>query len=60
MAAHNITHGRLRPFFLAALILSALGLATPLVGVSGAVASLLGLLAWEHAHVQAGQSVPLA
>lgn len=60
MAAHNITHGRFRPFFLAALLLSALGLATPLIGVSGAAASLLGLLAWEHAHVQAGQSVPLA
>ena len=60
MAARAITHGEFRNFFLLAVILSAMGLATPLIGVSGAAASLLGLLAWEHAHVQAGQSVPLA
>jgi hypothetical protein len=29
----------------------------PMVGV---VAGMLGLLAYEHAYVQAGQSVPLA
>jgi len=60
IAARAITHGEFRPFFLAAVVLSALGLASPFLGVGGAAASLLGLLAWEHAHVQAGQSVPLA
>ena len=30
------------------------------IGPLGAVSALFGLLAWEHAHVQAGQSVPLA
>ena len=60
MAAHEITHGEFRGFFLAAMVLSAIGLATPWTGVFGAVPALFGLLAWEHAHVQAGQSVPLA
>ena len=59
-AAHAITHGEFRGFFLVALGLSALGLATPWIGALGAVSALFGLLAWEHAHVQAGQSVPLA
>ena len=60
MAAHEITHGEFRGFFLLALGLSAIGLATPWIGALGAVSALFGLLAWEHAHVQAGQSVPLA
>ena len=59
-AAHEITHGEFRGFFLLALGLSAVGLAAPWLGSIGAGAALLGLLAWEHAHVQAGQSVPLA
>lgn len=59
-AAREITHGEFRGFFLLALGLSALGLATPWIGPLGAVSALFGLLAWEHAHVQAGQSVPLA
>ena len=60
MAAHEITQGEFRGFFLLALGLSAIGLATPWIGALGAVSALFGLLAWEHAHVQAGQSVPLA
>lgn len=60
MAAHNITHGEFQPFFVAAVVLSLVGVATPWVGMFGAACALFGLFAWEHAHVQAGQSVPLA
>ena len=60
MAAHEITHGEFQKFFLAAVALSLAGLATPWIGALGALAALFGLFAWEHAHVQAGQSVPLA
>ena len=60
MAAREITHGEFRGFFRLAVGLSIIGLLTPWVGGIGAACSLFGLLAWEHAHVQAGQSVPLA
>ncbi len=36
------------------------GAAAPWLGPAAAVPVLLGLLAYEHAHVQAAQSVPLA
>ena len=49
-----------QPYFVAAMSLSLVGLATPWIGMFGAACALFGLLAWEHAHVQAGQSVPLA
>lgn len=60
MAAHEISHGRYRGYFRAAVILTLAGIATPWIGPIGALCALFGLLAWEHAHVQAGQSVPLA
>ncbi|MEO5761977.1 MAG: 4Fe-4S dicluster domain-containing protein [Vicinamibacteria bacterium] len=60
LAARSITHGEFQPYFVAAMMLSVVGLATPWIGMFGAACSLFGLLAWEHAHVQAGQSVPLA
>jgi Fe-S-cluster-containing dehydrogenase component/formate-dependent nitrite reductase membrane component NrfD len=60
MAAREITHGEFRGYFRIAIGLSVIGLLTPWVGAIGAACSLFGLLAWEHAHVQAGQSVPLA
>jgi Fe-S-cluster-containing dehydrogenase component/formate-dependent nitrite reductase membrane component NrfD len=65
-AEHHLVHGAYRPFFLTGLIG---GSAAPalLLLVPGAaplaLASLLalgGLLAFEHAYVQAGQAVPLA
>lgn len=63
LAAHNLTRGRLARFFwfgMAATALSAVApVATPVAMVAAALA-LLGLLAHEHAYVQAGQSVPLA
>jgi hypothetical protein len=35
-------------------------IAAPWIGVAAVPFALLGLLAHEHAYVQAGQSVPLA
>lgn len=64
LAAHEMVKGRYRAFFVSGLALAAVATAAPLVGaplaVAAAGAALLGLLAFEHAFVQAGQSVPLA
>lgn len=65
-AAHQMTSGRYKNFYWAGVVA---GTALPLLlvyagGLSllgvGAVLALLGLLAYEHAYVQAGQSVPLS
>jgi hypothetical protein len=63
LAAQAMTHGRYRGFFWAGVALVALALVAPwaaaVAPVLGVVAAI-GLLAHEHAYVQAGQSVPLA
>ena len=62
-AAHNLTSGRFRVPFRAGVILSVVALAAPIAPVLAlptALAALAGLWAFEHAYVQAGQSVPLA
>ena len=63
LAAHSMTHGRFARVFWSGLAVTALAglapLGTPVAMVAAAFA-LLGLLAHEHAYVQAGQSVPLA
>jgi hypothetical protein len=41
-------------------IANAWGPVSVYVGVAGAAPALVGLLLYEHAYVQAGQSVPLA
>jgi len=41
-------------------MLIAISVAAPWIGVAAAPLALAGLLAYEHAFVQAGQSVPLA
>ena len=41
-------------------LLAALGILAISVGVAGAPLALIGLMLFEHAYVQAGQSVPLA
>ena len=49
------------PFlFLAGLGFVSIGCSAPWIGGSVAICALVGLLAHEHAYVQAGQSVPLA
>ncbi len=60
LAAFELTRGRFRAFFWAAAILVAAGLAAPLAGAWVAPLALVGLAAYEHAYVQAGQAVPLA
>ncbi len=60
LAVREMTRGRYRRFFWAGALLATIAVAAPLIGwVAGPVA-LLGLLAFEHAYVQAAQSVPLA
>jgi hypothetical protein len=60
LAAHEMTRGRYAAWFRAGIVLVAGGLAAPLVGAWAAPLALAGLLAHEHAYVQAGQSVPRA
>ena len=63
LAAREMTHGRYRLYFRTGMALQALGLVAALglpTGVLMAPFVLAGLLAYEHAFVQAGQAVPLA
>jgi Fe-S-cluster-containing dehydrogenase component/formate-dependent nitrite reductase membrane component NrfD len=64
LAAQAMTGGRFRGCFWIGAALVAVGLLTPWVGgwwaAGVAVAALAGLALYEHAYVQAGQSVPLA
>jgi Fe-S-cluster-containing dehydrogenase component/formate-dependent nitrite reductase membrane component NrfD len=60
-AARAMVRGRWAPFFWAGVILSGLAVVVaPAAPVSGALAGLVAMFAYEHAYVQAGQSVPLA
>jgi Fe-S-cluster-containing dehydrogenase component/formate-dependent nitrite reductase membrane component NrfD len=60
LAGHEMTRGRFASFFWAGIVLAAAAVAAPWLGVAAAPLALAGLLAHEHAYVQAGQSVPLA
>lgn len=67
LAMRNMVAGRYAVFFWAGAILAASALAAPFLAELGPQApilvcpfALLGMLAYEHAYVQAGQSVPLA
>ena len=60
LAVHELTRGRYARYFLASLALVAVALAAPWIGLLAAPFALAGLLAYEHAYVQAGQAVPLA
>jgi Fe-S-cluster-containing dehydrogenase component/formate-dependent nitrite reductase membrane component NrfD len=62
LAAWEMTSGRHAPFFRGGVVLQGLGAAALVAapGPFGAVLVLAGLLAYEHAYVQAGQAVPLA
>jgi hypothetical protein len=55
-----MTRGRYAIFFWVGAGLVAAGLLAPLVGPLVAMLALAGLLAHEHAYVQAAQAVPLA
>ena len=60
LAAHEMIRGRYSRFFWVGMLLTTVSVAAPWIGVAAGPAALLGLLAFEHAYVQAGQSVPLA
>ena len=70
LAIWEMVRGRYRSDFLFGTILSALGgplpwlallhMISPTYGVAGAPLALVGLVLYENAYVQAGQSVPLA
>ncbi len=67
LAEHHLTHGAFSLFFWSGILVGGIlpvllivALPTPLGFSLAALAALAGLLAFEHAYVQAGQSVPLA
>ncbi|HEY7483545.1 MAG TPA: 4Fe-4S dicluster domain-containing protein [Streptosporangiaceae bacterium] len=60
LAVRAMTSGRYARLFWIGLALTATGVAAPFAGAWVAPLALAGLLAHEHAYVQAGQSVPLA
>ncbi|MGH8998058.1 MAG: hypothetical protein ACRDY7_01550, partial [Acidimicrobiia bacterium] len=60
LAVREMTSGRYAAWFRTGVALAAAALAAPVVGPWAAPFALAGLGAYEHAYVQAGQSVPLA
>lgn len=70
LAIWEMVHGRYKSEFWMGIFLSVLGGALPWlaifgfvstsIGIGGAPLALIGLMLFEHAYVQAGQSVPLA
>jgi Fe-S-cluster-containing dehydrogenase component/formate-dependent nitrite reductase membrane component NrfD len=60
LAVHEMTRGRQARFFWSGIGLMAIALLAPVLGVVAVPFAALGLLAHEHAFVEAGQSVPLA
>ena len=60
LATREMTKGRFAAFFRVGLVAVAVAIAAPWIGAVAVPFALLGLLAHEHAYVQAGQSVPLA
>lgn len=60
LATWEMTHGRYRGFFRWGVVLVLAGLLAPVAGWWTAPIALAGLLAHEHAYVQAAQAVPLA
>jgi Fe-S-cluster-containing dehydrogenase component/formate-dependent nitrite reductase membrane component NrfD len=63
LAAREMTRGRYSHYFRAGVLLQAAGAVAMLASPEGMMPPLLalaGLLAYEHAFVQAGQAVPLA
>lgn len=60
LALYEMTKGRFKQFFIAGVVLSAIGIFAPWLGVTACIFAFFGPLAYEHAFVQGGQSVPLA
>jgi Fe-S-cluster-containing dehydrogenase component len=60
LAVTEMTRGRYRGSFGIGMIFIGVAVAAPWIGTVAVPFALAGLLAYEHAYVQAGQSVPLA
>ena len=60
LAIEEMTSRTYRRFFWSGVTLVAAAIAAPWIGVLASPLALVGLLAHEHAYVQAGQAVPLA
>jgi formate-dependent nitrite reductase membrane component NrfD len=60
LATLEMVRGKFRPFFWAGAVLVVGAAFAPWIGLTAVPLALLGLLAHEHAYVQAGQAVPLA
>lgn len=60
LAVAEMVAGRYAPAFWVGVVLVGAAVAAPWIGPAGPAAALAGLVAHEHAYVQAGQSVPLA
>jgi Fe-S-cluster-containing dehydrogenase component/formate-dependent nitrite reductase membrane component NrfD len=60
LAVWEMTSGRYRAIFWMSIVLSLVGLFAPWLELASVSFALIGLLLYEHAYVQAGQSVPLA
>ncbi|MGI8752401.1 MAG: 4Fe-4S dicluster domain-containing protein [Acidimicrobiales bacterium] len=60
LATEEMIRGRFARFFWPGVVAVAVAVAAPWVGVIATPFALIGLLAHEHAYVQAGQSVPPA
>jgi Ni/Fe-hydrogenase subunit HybB-like protein len=60
LAAAEMIWGRFAGFFWIGVLGVAVAVAAPWIGVAAVPFALVGLMAYEHAYVQAGQSVPLA
>jgi Fe-S-cluster-containing dehydrogenase component len=60
LAAREMWRGRYASFFWAGAVLVLAAVFAPVIGLAAVPLALLGVLAHEHAYVQAGQSVPLS
>jgi Fe-S-cluster-containing dehydrogenase component len=60
LAVHEMTLGSQRLTFWISMIFILAAIAAPWTGTPATALALAGLLGYEHAYVQAGQSVPLA
>jgi formate-dependent nitrite reductase membrane component NrfD len=60
LAIREMTRGRYSAYFWTSLALTLVAVCAPWLGLGAVPPALMGLLLFEHAYVQAGQSVPLA
>jgi Fe-S-cluster-containing dehydrogenase component/formate-dependent nitrite reductase membrane component NrfD len=60
LAVHEMVAGRHRTAFWTGALFGIAGLTAPWLGIWAGLSALAALLLYEHAYVQAGQSVPLA